>query len=105
MYRIGLTRKLHFFATSKSAYLWLVLIPLGLAYLYWHWNPLPSPFASGILVVITRESPTTYYLDAEGRPAGDRDDGGRSERGPRGGRDAQEPPEPTTGGKRNTRPW
>ena len=70
MYRIGLTRKLHFFATSKSAYLWLLLAPIIVASLYWHWRPLPSPYISGELVVLTRESPTTYFLDAEGKPAG-----------------------------------
>jgi membrane-bound lytic murein transglycosylase F len=70
MYRIGLTRKLHFFATSKSAYLWLFIAPFAVASLYWHWRPLPSPYVSGELVVLTRESPTTYYLDAEGKPVG-----------------------------------
>ncbi len=70
MYRIGLTRKLHFFATSKSAYLWLLVAPVVVASLYWHWRPLPSPYVSGELVVLTRESPTTYFLDAEGKPAG-----------------------------------
>jgi membrane-bound lytic murein transglycosylase F len=70
MYRIGLTRKLHFFATSKSAHLWLLMAPLIAASLYLQWRPLPSPFVSGELVVLTRESPTTYYLDAEGKPAG-----------------------------------
>jgi membrane-bound lytic murein transglycosylase F len=70
MYRIGLTRKLHFFATSKSAHLWLLLAPIIAASLYWHWRPLLSPFVSGELVVLTRESTTTYYLDADGKPAG-----------------------------------
>lgn len=70
MYRIGLTRKLHFFVTSKSAHMWLLLAPFVVASLYWHWRPLVSPFVSGELVVLTRESPTTYYLDAEGKPAG-----------------------------------
>jgi membrane-bound lytic murein transglycosylase F len=70
MYRIGLTRKLRFFATSKSAHLWLLLAPIIVATLYLHWSPLRSPYTTGELVVLTRESPTTYYLDAEGKPAG-----------------------------------
>ena len=37
---------------------------------FWAWYPLSSPFESGELVVLTRQSPTTYYLDADGEPAG-----------------------------------
>lgn len=70
MYRIGLTSKLRFFAASKSAHIWLFIAPFVVASLYWHWKPLLSPFVSGELVVLTRESPTTYYLDSEGNPAG-----------------------------------
>lgn len=70
MYRIGLTRKLRFFATNKSAYLWLLVAPFLAASLYWHWRPLDSPEISGELVVLTRLSPTTYYIDNEGNPAG-----------------------------------
>lgn len=36
----------------------------------WLLRPLASPFETGTLVVLTRQSPTTYYFDAEGRPAG-----------------------------------
>jgi membrane-bound lytic murein transglycosylase F len=36
----------------------------------WPWLPLSSPYLSGELVVLTRESPTTYYLDANEEPAG-----------------------------------
>lgn len=37
---------------------------------FWAWFPLSSPFNSGELVVLTRQSPTTYYLDANDEPAG-----------------------------------
>ena len=70
MYRIGLTRKLHFFATNKPTYLWLLVAPLLAAVLYWHWRPLASPIVTGELVVLTRISPTTFYIDNEGNPAG-----------------------------------
>lgn len=33
-------------------------------------GPVPPPGESGELVVATRNSPTTYFLDAEGKPAG-----------------------------------
>lgn len=33
-------------------------------------EPLPSPDQSGELVVVTRNSPTTYFLDTEGKPTG-----------------------------------
>lgn len=36
----------------------------------WLWLPLTSPFESGELVVVTRQSPTTFYLDANGVPVG-----------------------------------
>ncbi|WP_165873414.1 membrane-bound lytic murein transglycosylase MltF [Parasulfuritortus cantonensis] len=37
---------------------------------YWAWLPLASPYDTRQLVVLTRPSPTSYYLDAEGKPAG-----------------------------------
>ena len=33
-------------------------------------SPLPPPERTGELVVVTRNSPTTYFLDADGKPAG-----------------------------------
>ncbi len=33
-------------------------------------GPVPSPEESGELVVVTRNSPTTYFLDSAGRPSG-----------------------------------
>lgn len=50
---------------------WAVLSSfVGAILTYWLWFPLSSPFESGELVVLTRQSPTTYYLDADGEPAG-----------------------------------
>jgi membrane-bound lytic murein transglycosylase F len=46
----------------------LVLLVAGM--MAWHWYPLGSPFASGELVVLTRQSPTTYYVGVDGEPAG-----------------------------------
>ena len=44
----------------------LVLVMLAV----WLGWPLSSPFVSGKLVVLIRQSPTTYFLDADGNPAG-----------------------------------
>lgn len=49
---------------------WLVAFLLVAGASYWHWRQLPSPYESGELVMLTRPSPTTYYLNAEGKPAG-----------------------------------
>ncbi len=44
---------------------------LGAALLPGCWRgPVPSPEQSGELVVVTRNSPTTYFLDADEQPAG-----------------------------------
>lgn len=68
MLNSGLTRRLRELLISRHGFGLGVLA--AVAVLLYQLLPLPSPFKSGELVVLIRQGPTTYYLDANGDPAG-----------------------------------
>jgi membrane-bound lytic murein transglycosylase F len=65
-----LTRSLQRLASWNGLRLGMLASFVAVVTAYWLWFPLSSPFDTRELVVLTRQSPTTYYLDADGRPAG-----------------------------------
>lgn len=65
-----LTRRLQSRSAKHLLRLVAFLFLLGGILAFWLWSPLSSPFESGELVVLTRPSPTTYYLDADDQPTG-----------------------------------
>lgn len=70
MLKSGLTSRLrHLFGWNALRLAMLSVVVVAIL-TYWNWFPLTSPFDSHELVVLTRQSPTTYYLDADGVPAG-----------------------------------
>lgn len=70
MQPMGLTRFLPRPFGRQSRLWWSVPLLLMTAVGYWYSRPPPSPFESGELVVLTRHSMTTYYLDATESPVG-----------------------------------
>jgi len=70
MLGFGMTSRLWRLLNRGPYRLGTVLVMLVAGLVLWRAYPLGSPFASGELVVLTRLSPTTYYLDADGEPAG-----------------------------------
>lgn len=70
MHKIGLTSGFPQFSRWSALRLGMLATLVAALLAYWAWFPLASPFDSKRLVVLTRLSPTTYYLDADGNPAG-----------------------------------
>ncbi|NTV94319.1 MAG: membrane-bound lytic murein transglycosylase MltF [Thiobacillus sp.] len=70
MHKFSLTSGPSHFARLNVLRFAVLAALLAAILVYWAWFPLSSPFDSQRLVVMTRQSPTTYYLDADGNPAG-----------------------------------
>lgn len=70
MLKPGLTRRLQLKLRWNGLRLGMLSVVVVAILAYWKWYPLSSPYDSQQLVVLTRQSPTTYYLDADGEPAG-----------------------------------
>lgn len=70
MHKTGLTRPRRHLSSWNGLRLVIFSAVVAAILAYWAWVPLSSPFDSGELVVLTRQSPTTYYLDSDGNPAG-----------------------------------
>jgi membrane-bound lytic murein transglycosylase F len=66
----GLTRSFKQLCAWRLLRLAMLATVIAAILIYWTWPVLSSPEDTGQLVVITRQSPSTYYLDADGQPAG-----------------------------------